>query len=356
MATLQTLLDRHPIEIACLVGWVVLLLPSLAYLWISWPIRRKLLLDRMSPKAIKLYYEQFSPLSQLPTGDTGLQAKFRKDFHGLYGRRHYILPLGFLAIVSGIGMWMTARSLPGLLGWGANIKPLPPIVISAFLGAYAWVAYDQFTRFRSGDFTSHDVYAGVYRFLISIPLGISLAAFATEKVGVGMAFLLAAFPTTTLLTLSRRLVASKSLGLGETEKDGRLELESLQCVGRSNAERYLDEGVSTIAELAWANPIDLMVRSNRDLSFVIDSISQALLWVYFEDKVKKLYPLSLRGAQEVCTLLDDLVSVKPKEKEAAEQSLKTAAGLMDLDEKSFLYTLIVVKDDPYAQFLFNVWA
>jgi hypothetical protein len=357
----NTFANLDLIELFCLLAWVILLLPTLVYLGTTWRNRRRFLLDRLGPEEIKFYYKQFFPSSasrrflKRRADREDIKTQFKQDFDRLYGIRHYALPLGLLAFISGIGIWVTAKSLQSWLGRDPNFKAFPAIAISAFLGAYAWVLYDQFARFRTGDFTAHDVYSGIYRFLIAIPLGISLATFLKDDVGVGVAFLLAAFPTATLFKFSRRLTSQK-LGLGEGKEGGTLELEKLQCVGRSNAERYLDEGVSTIAELAWADPIDLTVRTNREFNFVIDSISQALLWVYFQDGVKKLYPLSLRGAQEVCTFLDDLDSDEPKIKRAAEQNLKTAAGLMGLEEQSFLYTLITVKDDPYAQFLFGIWA
>jgi hypothetical protein len=337
--------------LTCLVAWLVLLLPALFYLLVTWTMRRKGLIDRFSKKGtIKLYYEQFFPCRQL---EADLEKQFKREFDRSYGRRYYILPFTLLAITSGIGLWVTARSVQAWVGWSPDPQSLPPIVISAFLGAYAWVLYDQFARFRTGDFTPYDLYAGTYRVLIAVPLGISLATFAKNEVGVAIAFLLAAFPTTTLFKFSRRLV-SKNLNLGEKEEEGRLELERLQGIGRSNAERYLDEGISTIAELAWSNPIDLTVRTNRDLNFVIDSISQALLWIYFED-VQKLYPLSLRGAQEVCTLFQELESADPAIRQLAEHTLKTAAARMNLDEKTCQYTLATVKDDPYAEFLFSIW-
>ena len=341
----------NSISLTCVVAWLALLLPALFYLFVTWTMRRKALLDRFSKKdAIRLYYEQFFPCRRL---DADLKSQFKREFDRTYGRRYYILPFTLLAIISGIGLWVTTGSVQAWVGWSSNAKPLPPIVITAFLGAYAWVLYDQFARFRTGDFTPHDLYSGLYRFLIAIPLGVSLAAFAKDEVGVAIAFLLAAFPTTTLFTFSRRLV-SKNLKLGEKEENGRLELEKLQGIGRTNAERYLDEGISTIAELAWSNPIDLTVRTNRDLNFVIDSISQALLWLYFED-VQKLYPLSLRGAQEVCTLFQELDSEDLQVKHAAEHALKIAAARVGLDEKAFRYSLETVKDDPYAQFLFSIW-
>jgi hypothetical protein len=286
--------------------------------------------------------------------DQELVKKFKKDFGRLYGRRHFVWPVVFLGVFSGLGLFATSRSIHAWLGVIPRDRGFSPIVISAFLGAFAWVLSDQLRRFRTGDFTAHDAYGGTYRFLIAIPLGISLASFARDDVGIGIAFLLGAFPTTSLFTIARRLV-NKQFGVGETQENGSLELEKLQCVGRSNAERYVDEGITTIAELAWADPIDLTIRTNRQLNFVVDSVSQALLWVYFEDRVKQLYPLSLRGAQEVCTLMSDLKSKEPKKKAAAKKNLAKGAEVLKMDKESFLYTLVAVKDDPYAKFLFDIW-
>jgi hypothetical protein len=346
------------------VAWIVLLLPAIVFLLTTWRVRRDFLFAHLPSKAIDLYYEQFFPATSVKrlgkrarraSAELTNRERFKIDFRRLYGRWHYLLPLALLALVAGIGMVATAQSLHSWLGLEPRVKPYPPTAISAFLGAYAWVLYDQFERFRTGDFTPHDVYGGIYRFLIAIPLAISFATFLKDNVGVAIAFLLAAFPTTTILKIMRRLVSQK-LGVGENKQGGPLEVEKLQCVGRTNAERYLNEGISTIAELAWTDPIDLTIRTNREFNFVIDSISQALLWVYFEDTVKKLYPLSLRGAQEVCTLLNDLESSDPVIRKGARENLKEAAAAASLNEDSFQYTLTVVKDDPYSQFLFNVWA
>jgi len=90
------------------------------------------------------------------------------------------------------------------------------------------------------------------------------------------------------------------------------------------------------------------------LNFVIDSISQALLWIYFRD-VEKLYPFSIRGAQEARTLLEDCKSPRRKVQKAAAQTLKVAAAAINLDEQAFTYTLMTVAEDPYAEFLYSIW-
>jgi hypothetical protein len=352
------------VEWACLIAWLILLLPVLAFLLTTWRSRRDDLFARLDRTSLQRYYKQFFPSrakrkrrheasgTEVRNGD--IESLFKRDFGRLYGKRHYLLPFGLVALVSGIGMFLTAKSLQSLVGMSPPFKPFPAIALSAFLGAYAWVLYDQITRFRKSDFTPHDVYSYVYRFLIAIPLGISLSAILKDNAGISVAFLLGAFPTTTLMSIARR-VASQKLGLGEDKKEGLLELEKLQSIGRLNAERYLDEGITTIAELAWADPIDLTIKTNRQFNFVVDSISQALLWVYFEDSVRKLYPLALRGAQEVCSFLDDLTSEDDDIRNAAEQTLKTAAGLLATNQESFLYTLYTVRDDPYTQFLYKIW-
>jgi hypothetical protein len=346
------------VEISCLIAWLMVLLPSIIYLITTWRIRRNKLFARLRPKSIRLYYKQFYPAMAKRIAEAeehDYPRSFRKHFGALYGIRHYLLPLSLLALICGIGMLGVARSLLAWLDISTAYKPLPPIAVSAFLGAYAWVLYDQFTRFRAGDFTVHDIYGCIYRFLIAIPFGLSFAAVAKESVGLAVAFFLAAFPTKTLFKFARRLTTI-NLGLGESNDEGQIELERLQSIGRSNAERYLDEGVTSIVELAWSDPIDLTIRTNRDFSFVVDSISQALLWVYLEDEVKKLYRLSLRGAQEVCSLLSELDSDEPKARHAAELNLKAASDLLGIDKESFKYTLLTVRDDPYAQFIFSIWS
>ena len=46
-------------------------------------------------------------------------------------------------------------------------------------------------------------------------------------------------------------------------------------------ERYKDEGITTICGLAYADPIDLTIRTNFDFNYVVDCVSQALMWIYF---------------------------------------------------------------------------
>ncbi len=339
-----------------IIAWICIMLPSIIYLCSAWVKRRERLLALLSDESIELYFRQFYPNEITKKKERSLQKHFKDHFNRLYGRRHYVCPLILLGLLSGLGLLATFFSVETWLDVPGRISiSFSSVTISAFLGAYTWVLGDQLVRFQRSDFTSHDVYNGVYRFLVAVPLGLSLSAFAKDTVADAFVFLLAAFPLQTLLKFSRRLVSQK-LGLGESDpENGQLELQQLQGVSLTTAEKYQETGITTISELAWADPIDLMIKTNKDFSFVIDSISQSLLWVYFDKETKSLYKFSLRGAQEVCTFLEDLDSDEPKTKAAAKKTKESCAAILSMDPESFIFTLLSVRDDPYAQFLFKVW-
>lgn len=218
-----------------------------------------------------------------------------------------------------------------------------------------WVLSDQLSRFSSRDFTSGHVSTGVFRLLISVPFGYSLQTFANPDFAIPLAFLIGAFPIQSLFTIARRLSGQK-FGLGEEAVGGKLQLEYLQDISRTNAERFQDEGVFTIAEPAWVDPIDLSIRSNRDFNYVIDCMSQSLVWIYFAHKLPELARFSIRGAQEVKALVDTLAAdnADPEQRAAAQRCLTGAATVLSMTPEALLHTLVQIKDDPYTRFLSSI--
>jgi hypothetical protein len=354
---------RLVIGIVCVLGWVLAIFPSILYLLAKagWKTRRNRIFTYFSPAALRLYFKQYFPaLDVSRDSDLALAERFKKHFACYYGGRHFVFPLVLLGILTSVGAWGTAHSIAvweGLISPGdLGLSSWPPIVVSGFLGAYAWVVSDQLARLRSRDFSPSDVYNCVFRFLVAVPFAYALSKFVKEDFGVPLAFLLGSFPTSTLFRIGRRL-ASQKLDLGEETTSGPSELEGLQNVGRSDAERFHDEGIATIAELAWVDPVDLTIRTNFDFNYVVDCMSQALLALYFEKHVKELYRFSLRGAQEVASLIYTLEDsrVSKNEKEAATEALKGAARVLGMKLGAFYHTLLFVRHDPYTEFLWQIW-
>jgi hypothetical protein len=169
-----------------------------------------------------------------------------------------------------------------------------------------------------------------------------------------VAFFVGAFPTTTFFQIARRF-AAKQLSLGDDPVAGALELESLQCVNKANAERFQDEGINTIAQLAYCDPIDLTLRTNFDFNYVVDCVSQALLWIYLPNKGETLVGYSLRGAQEAGSLVAAVKGFVPGEQARAITVLNAAAVALKLPSDALQLTLETVAEEPYTQFLQRVW-
>ena len=334
----------------------MVILPAIVYLFTGWVARRERIMSTLDARALKLYYPQYFPSIDI-SGDSNQQVcmRFARHYGKRYGRRTFVIPLILLAAVPAIGAVGTAQTIQVWQGLSTG-KAFPAMVLSALLGGFMWVLSDQLGRFASRDFTSSHVSNGVFRLLIAVPFGYSIHTFANPDFGIALAFLIGAFPTNSLFTIARRLGGQK-LGLGEEAADGKLQLESLQDITRTNAERFLDEGVSTIAELAWIDPIDLSIRTNRDFNYVVDCMSLALVWIYFDDKMPALSRFSLRGAQEVDAFVDVLTGPAPDPVRlaAAQECLKGAADVLGMTPNALLHTLLQVKADPYTKFLCSIW-
>jgi len=389
--------DKMLIDVFCILAGVLVLYPLGRFLFRQWAFRTDRLFGALAKDAIVYYYKQFRPSADVlhlhppkeiepqeredSDGDRifpedvskAYMRSFKKDFYHWYGRKYYAAPAALLVLLTAAGVWWAELTLRG---WAVNGtgpgSDLRALVASALAGAFVWVIADELDRLRRRDYTTSDVYYYVFRILLAIPFAWAISAvnFGTGEGGLHMAipvaFFLGAFPTQTLFKIARR-IGSQQLKLGDDQDTGKLELEGLQAVGKANAERFKDEGITTIVDLAYADPIDITIRTNFDLSYVVDCVSQALAWIYFgkNENYEHLFGLSLRGAQEIYSVILDASSVLDTsdpnfdiqlEKQArALQTILDAAGDLKIPPDAFRSSLDQIAEDPYTKFLVNVW-
>jgi hypothetical protein len=72
----------------------------------------------------------------------------------------------------------------------------------------------------------------------------------------------------------------RKLKLGEERESEKYELEELQGVNTSLAEKFAEIGVTTFLILAYEDPIQLTMRMNLPFRVIADLISQALFALY----------------------------------------------------------------------------
>ena len=124
-------------------------------------------------------------------------------------------------------------------------------------------------------------------------------------IGIPLAIMLGAFPTDTLMWILRRR-ANMLLGLNQ-ETDQPTKLENLPSVDSATADRIRMEGITSIGQLASADPIAVTIRTGLALGFVLDCLSEALAWYYLgKDGLAVAAKYSVPGALEATGLIDEL--------------------------------------------------
>lgn len=347
---------------ACAMGTFLLIGPPTVYFLTGWQTRKEDIINSFTEEGFGHYFAMFDKGLTL-SSDSDLRKVFRQRFAKRFGLRHYILPMNAITLTAALASWILIVSVPALFRGASGFAVVSEGGISALLGAYLWTASDCLERLRERNLSSMDVYNWTFRFLIAVPFGYALSTVAKEDFAVPLSFFLGAFPTQTLFTIARR-IADQKFSLGASREEEKPELEHLQCVGRADAERFQDQGIDTIASLAWADPVDLTIRTNFQLSYVMDCMSQSLLWVYFGKSAPMLYPYSLRGSQEAIALYqrvqDTVFPVTSKNLLNVDQcnaitTVEEVAKLLGLSECVLVTTLYQVANDPYAIFLNELW-
>jgi hypothetical protein len=312
---------------------IVLFTPLCQFLLYGWQMRREEVLALFPPEAILLYYETYFPaeLKQYAAdkatslaaaeGDearyrqeeAAVKADFDSHFDRRYGRAHYVIPIALLVLVSATLALLCARFLlehpptdTAMKDYAADFT-----VIVCLAGAYCWVLYDFFFRERSLDFSTTHVYWASFRMVISVPLAYAIPSLWGSEARIAVAFLLGTFPTGRLMTLLRRRASQspigQNLGAAEPADDRLSRLETLPSVDTATADRFREEGITTITQLGNADPVALTIRSGFPLSFVFDCISEAIAWYYLQrEGLEVARGCSIPGALEVYGLIDEL--------------------------------------------------
>jgi hypothetical protein len=234
---------------------------------------------------------------------------------------------------------------------------LSSTAVAALSGAYMWVVNDFISRSRRQDFSPSDILSGALRLVIAAAIGLSFGSIVKDDLGAFVAFALGAFPLGTIQVVLRQL-SYRQLGLelGPIETNDLLRLDGID---RPLAERLANEDITSVAQLAYCDPIHLTMSSNLTFNAVVDLVSQALAWVYIGDKLTSIRPLGFRGAYEVRTLLDCLLDEDlddPKNKDAAEKVLPILANTLGLTVDGAQFLLREIAFDPYTDFIYSTWA
>ena len=368
--------------IVVLLPLLALLIPVLMYLTSGWKLRRREIITCFNDDAVESYFQtffltDFESCEKKPGKETsendGLSPedieKLRDELNRHYveciGRAKFLLPGLLLLSTATCFLLFSALAVCWLLsaeGPAGARESLAALALAGFAGGYMWVLQLLISRWQERRLSPSDLFWGAFRLIIAVPLALALTAFFKDAVHqAALAFMLGAFPTRTLITIVRR-TAAKALSMGESFDDPAINLTKIQGIERDQAEIFAQEGVGTILQLAYSDPVDLTIRTGFSFSYVIDCCSQALAYLCFEDALPKLRQFALRGAQEITTFVYQLSRMTDQDKKVmdeeqgwAEKTLDDVARELKMEKTALRRTFDEIAFDPYAQFLDDVW-
>jgi hypothetical protein len=319
--------------------------------------------------------EQFEPATAQQTATE----RFEELYRARYGRYKFWAPFllfGFTTFIatallseSAIG-WIQLETHQRVVFIGAITQGLPLFVIpqvaaAGIGGAYIWIVSDMIARARRLDLSPADILNATLRMAMSAALAVAVVQLAAPALALPLAFAIGAFPLDTVRAMLRRLVSDK-LGLGVgIEDDSTDQVFNIDSVDHPTADRLLDADISTIAQLAYADPVQLCMRTGLGFDFVIDIVSQALAWIYLGDRLDDLRPAGLRGAMEIHSFLAQLSDPAQPIYALMTAVLAVVPGLPQdtvnpprrrkMDAAQFLNACDEIANDPYTQFLVEIW-
>src|SRR5436190_11162353 len=279
--------------------------PVLVYLWHGWVSRQHDILDGFKPAAAVSYFKCFHA-SQLDVTENNAAAKLKQFYARQFGRRLFVLPLLLLLGVAGCLLylveltvidWFTTRDLARGL--------LPQSVVLAILGAYMWVVNDQVIRHGRDNISPADVYWASFRFAIAVPVAYSFSLAFNDALSLPLSFLLGSFPTATIMTVAQRVTA-KYVHLTDAPSQKQSELQELPGIDTNVAESYIAEGITTINELAYYDPVKLTIRTGLGFNFNLGCVGDALFWSYLQKKIAIAREFGVNGASDCRDLYNDL--------------------------------------------------
>lgn len=335
--------------------------PILSFIRRGWQIKKEDIASSLSTRAKAIYLSAF-----LKENADNPDNKFDEIYERRYGKYRLRTPVVLLAITLFPMALLVAESavakIVSLAHWPANVVAgitnsslvIPDTAVGAIIGAYTWVVYSLVASANSYNLPPSTVISSVLRLIVAVPLGYAVGSILAASLGPFAAFAVGAFPLSTVQVILQR-IATKQLNLDIGTDTRRDQVTQLSGVDPPIADRLQEADISTIPQLAYADPVQISMRTNLGFNFVLDLVGQALAWIYLGEKLNALRPLALRGAVEFLNLMRDLNSKEEEVRALSERALIAVAAKADIEQNAFRKVCQEIAGDPYTLFVDAVW-
>jgi hypothetical protein len=231
-----------------------------------------------------------------------------ETFDVCHSWRQYTFPILSLATLT-IGIclvlyvWVRVQMSPA---WhGGPVAGLPLQIIMALAGGYVWTLYQVVTRVRSDELGPSDLIELSLGLLSCVPMGFGLSLITLEAKNLSslVAFTVSAFPVRDMQRFLQEQMMKRAFNIDAPARTVRPSERNLGTAidGLSDQTlvRLAELRIVTVLDMAYSDPIRVMMQTGYPLPLVIDWIDQSLLALYVGDKRADLTRMGLRCALDV---------------------------------------------------------
>ena len=336
-------------------------LPILAFISRGWTIKYADVMSSLSPDAITLYVSTFmsnerrAMVKGQQENDTAI---FSRVYIRRYGRYRLREPLMLLMVtLFPLALLVSHTALARLLAtahlhYAQPSLILPDEALAAITGAYAFVIASLVRAAFTYNLPPLVLVNAALRLLVAAPLGYAVASWGGGKSDF-IAFAIGAFPLDQAQTIIRRLTSNyfnTTAGNTDDTPDAAIALDG---VGQTISESLANGEITTAAQLAYCDPVQVSLRTNIAFDAIVDLQSEALAYIFLGDTLSALRGQGLRGAVQISNFMAR-EQPDPKSDFAVEFLAAQAASKMDLG--GLRNGFRTISCDPYTKFLVAVSA
>ena len=335
----------------------------LYYILLVLPQRRGLIERQLTEAAARGYVDLFSPAPHVE--GTPAKPLALAPFDICHSPERYLITglTAWIPMVVGIAvtaLWIRAQAT----GADGGIGGLPSTYVMAFIGGYTWALYELISRARNGDLTPSVLIGVSFRMLSCVPIGYAFSILVTDEVAPFVAFAASAFPVRDVrLFIRRRLLRQIDTQAATAAAAGTREAllrATVQGVSADTLARLREINITTIVDLAYADPIRILIETGIPLRPIIDWTDQCVLALYVGSKLDALAPMGIRGALEAAQFFEGqcLTRAEPqkvKANAAQDAKVKEIAQVLGTTPASTVRMLEQVAGDPHVIVLSLLW-
>jgi len=133
-----------------------------------------------------------------------------------------------------------------------------------------------------------------------------------------------------------------------------LPLAMIEGVDDAAADLLDELGISTAQHLAMQGPVELSMRSLYPIKRVIDWIDQALLTLYFRDKIVAAREVGVRGMTEFIAVYEQAAGIHAGRADQAKELMTVLAQKLGMSESALYLMAGACRHDDSVKFLYDL--